>query len=106
MSVQTFEALTNEKGEVQFAEFVRLPAHTKVYVVVPEQTEMVSNVVPVLTSNPVDDRSEQVTAYSQIRPNAPTLDPSALHFPSVRVVDNELAKRLVKTIVGGADARL
>jgi len=84
MSVQTFEALTDANGNLQFAETVRLPAHTKVFVVIPEQT------IP----------------YAEIVPETRDLTLSSIHFPLVRVTEEGLAKRLVKTIVGDADAEI
>jgi len=84
MSVQTFEALTDANGNLRFAETVRLPAHTKVFVVIPEQT------IP----------------YAEIVPATRDLPPSEIHFPLVRVTEEGLAKRLLKTIVGDADAEL
>jgi len=84
MSIQTFEALTDANGNLKFAETVRLPAHTKVFVVIPEQT------VP----------------YAEIVPETREQSLSMIHFPLVRVKEEGLAKRLVKTIVGDADAEL
>jgi len=84
MAVQTFEAITDIKGNIRFADTVRLPAHTKVYVVVPEQT----------------------TPYSAIVQEPDALHPSAIRFPLVRIVEEGLAKRLVKTVVGDTDAEL
>lgn len=84
MSIQTYEAITDANGSVRFADTVRLPAHTKVYVVVPEQT----------------------TSYTAIAPEIADLPDSALHFPSVRITEEGLAKRLVKTVVEDARAEL
>jgi len=84
MSVQTYEAITDADGSVRFADAVRLPAHTKVYVVVPEQA----------------------TPYTAIAPEIVDLPASALRFPSVRITDEGLAKRLVKTVVEDARAEL
>ena len=84
MAVQTFEALTDANGNLQFAETVRLPAHTKVFVVVPEQT----------------------ISYAEIMPETHDVTPSMIHFPSVRVTEEGLTKRLVKTIVGYGDVDL
>lgn len=83
MPVQTFEALTDSNGAVRLTGEARLPAHTKIYVV-PEQT----------------------ISYNEIVQETADLPLSALRFPLVRVVDEELAKRLVKTIVGGIHAEL
>jgi len=44
MCIQTFEAITDDNGNIQFADTVRLPAH-QVYVVVPEQT-VIQGIVP------------------------------------------------------------
>ena len=77
MSVQTFEANTDAEGSIHFADAVRLPAHTRVYVVVPEQTVAYTDIAPL--------------------PDAPPA--SIMNFPFVRVVEEGLAKRLVKTIV-------
>ena len=38
MSVQTFEAITDDDGNIRLTDPVRLPGRTKVYIVVPEQT--------------------------------------------------------------------
>jgi hypothetical protein len=84
MPVQTFEGTTDDKGNVRFADTVHLPAHTKVYVVVPEQ----------------------VTPYSEIVREPDASPPSVIRFPLARVVEEGLAKRLVKTIVKDADAEL
>lgn len=84
MSVQTFEAFTDANGSIRFADAVRLPAHTKVYVIVPEQT----------------------TSSTAIAPEIADLPASALRFPSVRVTEEGLAKRLVKTVVEDAHAEL
>ncbi len=84
MSVQTYEAFTDADGSVRFADAVRLPAHTRVYVVVPEQT----------------------TIYSQIAPEIADLSATALRFPSIRITADGLAKRLVKTVVEDACAEL
>ncbi len=84
MSVQTFEAETDDDGNVRFAGTVRLPAHAKVYVIVPEQT----------------------TSYAEIVPYPTDLSVTAVRFPLVRVDDEGLAKRLVKTVVGDAQAGL
>ena len=84
MPVQTFEAITDANGNVRFADAVRLPAHTKVYVVVPEQT----------------------TSYAGIVLETDNLPPAAMRFPLVRVTEEGLAKRLVKTVVKDARAEL
>ncbi len=84
MPVQTYEAITDDSGNVRFADAVRLPAHTKVYVVVPEQT----------------------TAYTAITPEINDLPSSAMRLPLVRVTEAELAKRLVKTVVEETHAGL
>ena len=84
MSVQTYKAFTDANGSVQFVDAVRLPAHTNIYVVVPEQT----------------------TSYTAIVPEIADLPASALRFPSVRVTEESLVKRLVKTIVEDAHAEL
>ena len=82
MPVQTFEAVTDADGNLQFAEGVRLPANAKVFVVIPEQT----------------------TPYAEIAPEACEATPSVIRFPLVRVTENGLAKRLVKTVIGDAQA--
>lgn len=82
MPVQTFEAVTDDKGEVRLTTKIRLPAHTKVCVVIPEQT----------------------VSYEEIVPE--TVSPATMRFPSLRVLDGKLAKRLVKTIVEDARAEL
>lgn len=84
MPVQTFEAITDANGNVRFADTVRLPAHTKVYVLVPEQT----------------------TPYAEIVLATDELPASSLRFPLVRVMEEGLAKRLVKTVIEDADAKL
>ena len=84
MPVQTFEALTDDNGVVRLNGAAQLPAHTKVYVIVPEQT----------------------ISYAEIAPETADLDLTTIRFPSVRVVDEELAKRLVKTVVGDVHAEL
>ena len=82
MSVQTFEALTDDNGIVKLNGAARLPAHTRVYVVVPEQT----------------------ISYTDIFPVSSDFSASEIRIPLFRVVDEELAKRLVKTIIGDANA--
>ena len=84
ISVQTIEALTDANGNLQFAEAVRLPAHTRVFVVIPEQT------IP----------------YAEIVLETRDLALSTIRFPLIRVTENGLAKRLVKTVVGDAHAEL
>ena len=84
MPVQTYEALTDDNGVVRLNGAARLPAHMKVYVVVPEQT----------------------ISYTEIMQGTIEAPPSTLRFPLVRVTDEELAKRLVKTIVGDVHAKL
>jgi hypothetical protein len=84
MPVYTFEAITDDDGNIRLADTVRLPGHTKVYVVVPEQT----------------------TAFSQIAPDISTSPASALRYPLVRVTDEGLTKRLVKTVVEDACAEV
>ncbi len=84
MPVQTFEAMTDDDGNVRIAGTVRLPAHAKVYVVVPEQS----------------------TSYAKIAPNLTDVASTTLRFPLVRVDDEGLAKRLVKTVVEDSHAEL
>jgi hypothetical protein len=84
MSVQTIEAFTDADGNLQFAEAVRLPAYTKVFVVIPEQT------IP----------------YAEIVPETLGLPLATIRFPLVRVAENGLTERLVKTVVGDAHAEL
>ncbi len=84
MSVQRLEAVTDEEGNIRLAETVHLPALTKVYVIVPEQT----------------------MRYAEIVPKADTLSLDTMRFPSLRVQDAGLAKRLVKTIVEDTHAEL
>ena len=84
MPVHTFEAITDDEGNIRLADTVRLPGHTKVYVVVPEQT----------------------IAFSQIAPDINALPASALRYPLVRVTDEGLTKRLVKTVVEDACAEV
>jgi hypothetical protein len=84
MSVRTFEAVTDDKGNIRFNDVVHLPAHTKVYVVVPEETTPYAAIVP----EPHDVRSSEI------------------RFPLVRVDEEGLAKRLVKTIIEDDHANL
>ncbi len=84
MPVQTFEALTDENGNLRFADTVHLPAHTKVYIVVPEQA----------------------TSYAEIAPETGEISPASMRFPLVRVTQEGLAKRLIKIIVEDTHAEL
>ena len=84
MPVQTFETLTDADGNIRLADIVRLPGHTKVYVVVPEQ----------------------ITDYSQIVPTVEPLSSPTLRYPLVRVEDAGLMQRLRKTVVENADAEI
>jgi len=75
--VQTFEAITGDDGNIRLADNVRLPGQKKVYAVVPDRT----------------------TDNYQIAPHIDTLSASTLHYPLVRVTDEGLTQRLVKTVV-------
>ena len=82
MPVQTLEVETDENGKLQLSDFLELPAFTKVYVIIPEQ------------SVPYDEIVSQ--------PACPI--PPTVNFPMVRIDDAGLAKRLVKTVVEDANA--
>ena len=84
MSVQTFEAVTDDDGSIRLTDAMRLPAHTKVYVIVPEQT----------------------TPYAEIAPEINVSPASTMRVPLARVMEEGLAKRLVKTVVEDAHAEL
>ncbi len=84
MPTQTYKAITDANGNIQFADTVFLPAHTKVYVIVPEQT----------------------ISYAEIVPETDNLLPATMRFPLVRVVEEGLTKRLVKTVLENACAEL
>ena len=82
MPLQTLEAVTDEMGNLQFTDSLRLPAHSKVYVIIPEQT----------------------VSFNEIAPGINNSILPTVNFPMVRVEDEGLAKRLVKIIVEEAHA--
>ena len=84
MPVHTIEAMTDGDGNVRFADTVRLPAHTKVFVIIPEQT----------------------LSYAEIVPKPHDVASSTIRFPLVRIHEDGLAKRLVKTIIDDSHADL
>ena len=77
MSVQTLEAITDEKGNLQLGDLSKLPAHSKVYVIIPEQS----------------------VSFLEIASQSGCSTPPGVNFPMVRIDDEGLAKRLVKTVV-------
>ena len=77
MPVQTLEAITDEKGNLQLSDFPKLPAHSKVYVIIPEQS----------------------VSFNEIFSQPVCSPPSNVNFPMVRIEDEGLAKLLVKIVV-------
>ena len=63
MPVQTLEATTDEKGNLQLSDFPKLPAHSKVYVIIPDHSVSFSEVVSQPACSP----------------------PSNVNFPMVRI---------------------
>ena len=68
------EATTYANGDIRLDQPLNLPAHMRVYVVVPKQSEQYSAIVP--------------QEYHD----------GTLRIPFVRIVDDGLAKRMVKTV--------
>lgn len=76
MPVQTLEVVTDEKGNLQLSDLSKLPANSKIIVIIPEHSVSFNEVV----SQPV------------------RINLRAVNFPIVRIEDEGLAKRLVKTV--------